>query len=280
MTILVTGGRGHVGRSVTRKLLAAGETVRVGTSDPTDTSLSRDAEVVELDLSRPQTLSAALRGVRRVFLYADPSTVDQQIEALELAGVDHVTLLSTRSLTFRDADSNPIARLHVAVERALGQSRLPWSFLRAGTFATNTLQWARLIRSDNTVRAPYPQSHAAAVHEDDIADVATLTLTQQGHAGAAYVMSGPESNTQREQVSLIGKAIGREIEFEEIGPETYRQTLSRWGGGREEVINQLLTYLVTWNERPVPVVDALQQLTGRPGRPYAQWAVDHADDFR
>ncbi|MFJ4006570.1 SDR family oxidoreductase [Streptomyces sp. NPDC090023] len=278
MTVLVTGGRGHVGRSVAKKLLAAGEKVRVGSTDPAKTSRDSGAEVVEVDLARPQTLAEALDGVSKVFLYAKPDTVEAQVEIMEKAGIEHVTLLSTRSLTFRDADTNPIAQLHVQVERALGQSALPWTFLRAGTFSTNTLQWAEAIRTDGVVRAPYPESYSSPIHEDDIADVAVLTLTEIGHTGVAYGMSGPTSVTQREQVALIAEAVGRPVRFEELQPEEYRETLSRWG--RSQVVDQLLRYLETWDKRPVPVLDQREQLIGSPGRSYAQWALDHADDFR
>ena len=278
MTVLVTGGRGHVGRAVANKLLAAGEKVRVGSSDPTAASAPEGAEVVEVDLDRPETLARALDGVSRVFLYARPATASAQVKIMEEAGIEHVTFLSTRSLTFPDADTNPIARMHVQVERALGGSSLPWTFLRAGTFASNTLQWADRIRTESVVRAPYPEAHSAPVHEEDIAEVAALTLTVGGHHGVSYVMSGPVSVTQLEQVALIEKAVDRPVRFEELRPDEYRDTLSRWGQGK--VVDQLLTYLRTWNKRPVPVVDARKQLIGAPGRSYAQWATDHADDFR
>jgi uncharacterized protein YbjT (DUF2867 family) len=279
VTVLVTGGRGHVGRSVAQQLLAAGEKVRVGSSDPAKTSFDGSAEVVEVDLARPKTLARALDGVSKVFLYAKPESVGAQVEIMQEAGIEHVTFLSTRSLTFLDADTNPIAGLHVQVERALGQSSLPWTFLRPGTFATNTLQWATSVRTESVVRAPYPESYSAPVHEEDIAEVAVLTLMQpERHVGAAYVMSGPKPLTQREQADLIGEAIGRPVRFHELQPDEYRETLNRWGEGK--VTDQLLRYLKTWNKRPVPVVDQRRQLLGNPGRSYAQWVLDHADDFR
>ncbi|POM22826.1 NAD(P)H azoreductase [Actinomadura rubteroloni] len=277
MTILVTGGRGHVARSLTGKLLDAGEKVRVGTTTP-DGFPATDAEVVELDLARPETFAAALDKVTTVFLYARPEGVDELVQAMERSGVEAVTLLSTRSLTFDGADSNPIAQMHAAVEKVLSRSAIPWTFLRAGTFATNTLQWAKSIRSEGLVRAPYPNSHAAAIHEADIADVAVLSLTQDGHARRSYVMSGPVSLTQRQQVEAISQATGREIEFVDIDPDEYRETLKRWGQG--QFVDQLLRYLTMWDGKPVPVVDVRKQLTGRPGRGYAQWAIDHAEDFQ
>ncbi|MCF3178344.1 NAD(P)H-binding protein, partial [Streptomyces sioyaensis] len=107
--------------------------------------------------------------------------------AAEAAGSPHIVLLSTSSLTRENAENNPIAQMHVAVETRLQASGLPWTFLRPGTFATNTLQWAPAIRATGTVKAPYPQAHASAIHEADIADIAVRAFTESGHEGQAYL---------------------------------------------------------------------------------------------
>ncbi|WP_199836198.1 hypothetical protein [Streptomyces sp. NRRL F-4489] len=84
--------------------------------------------------------------------------------------------------------------------------------------------------------------------------------------------------TQQEQIDCLSEAIGRKIRLEEVSPEEYRATLSRWGG--DTFIDQLLEYLARWDGKPMPVCPAYTELTGRRGRTYAQWAVDHAADFR
>src|SRR5205807_794597 len=107
-------------------------------------------------------------------------------------------------------------------------------------FATNTLHWADAIRAHGVVRAPYPQAHTDAIHEDDIAGVAALALTQDGHTGAAYRLSGPESLTQERQAQHIAEAIGRPLRFEEMTPDEYREQLSLWGQGY--IADALLAY--------------------------------------
>ncbi|MEU5212188.1 NAD(P)H-binding protein, partial [Streptomyces sp. NPDC020742] len=214
----------------------------------------------------------------KVFLYADAQGIDGFIKAAEAAGSPHIVLLSTSSLTRENAENNPIAQMHVAVESRLQASALPWTFLRPGTFATNTLQWAPAIRATGTVKAPYPQAHASAIHETDIADIAVRAFTEPGHQGQAYLLSGPESVTQQEQIECLSEATGRPIRLEEVSPEEYRATLSRWGG--DNFIDQLLEYLAMWDGKPMPVCPAYTELTGKKGRTYAQWAVDHAADFR
>ncbi|MGK5627224.1 NAD(P)H-binding protein [Streptomyces sp. URMC 123] len=278
MTILVTGGRGHVARSLVDQLVESGQRVRVATRDASALTAPAGAEVVEADLTRAETLPAALSGVSKVFLYADPQGVDVFVEAAREAGVEHVVLLSASPVTAANPDLNPLARMHRAAERALIASDLPWTFLRPGAFATNTLQWAASIRDEGVVRAPYPEAHIDAIHEADIAAVAVRALTETGHEGRAYLMTGPESVTQRQQVEAISKAIGRLVEFVELTPAEYRETLSRWGS--DELVDQLLRYLSEQDGIPMPVVNTVELMLGRPARTYAEWATDHADDFR
>ncbi|MCF3178345.1 NAD(P)H-binding protein, partial [Streptomyces sioyaensis] len=106
--------------------------------------------------------------------------------AAEAAGSPHIVLLSALGAEDGDATHDPIVRMHRAAENSLRRSGLSWTFLRPGAFATNTLQWAPAIRATGTVKAPYPQAHASAIHEADIADIAVLALTGQGHEGQAY----------------------------------------------------------------------------------------------
>ncbi|MCK7625841.1 NAD(P)H-binding protein [Streptomyces sp. RS10V-4] len=278
MTILVTGGRGQVARAVVDGLLTAGQPVRVASRDPEAAQVPDGVQAVRVDLSDPGTLPAALDGVEKVFLYADAKGIDGFIAAAEAAGAPHIVLLSALGVETGDPSNDPIVRMHRAAEGALRASGLPWTFLRAGAFATNTLQWAPAIRATGVVRAPYPQAHAASVHEADLADVAVLALTGAGHEGRAYPLTGPESVTQQQQIDCLAEATGRGIRLEEITAEEYRATLSQWGDA--EMVDTLVRHLVESDGRPAEVSPVYEELTGRPGRSYAQWAQDHAADFR
>ncbi|GGX23438.1 hypothetical protein [Streptomyces noursei] len=187
-------------------------------------------------------------------------------------------LLSALGLETGDPTRDPIVRMHRAAEEALHRPPLTWTFLRPGAFATNTLQWAPGIRASGTVRAPYPQAHAASVHEDDIADVAVLALTRDGHQGLTHPLTGPASVTQQEQIDCLAEADNRKILLAEIGTEEYRATLRQWGD--EEMVDTLLTHLAAADNRPAVVCSTYRGLTGGPGRSYAQRALDHAADFR
>jgi uncharacterized protein YbjT (DUF2867 family) len=277
MTVLVSGATGNVGRRVVDRLLAAGAPVRALTRQPETAGLPAGVEVVGGGLTEPDALAKALAGVDRVFLFPVPEGVQTFVEQATAAGVRRVVLLSSKAVEF--ADSNPIGDRHRMIEQAVEAGGFEWTHLRPGPFATNTLAWAASIRAEGVVREPYADARQTPIHEDDIAAVAVTALQEDGHAGAAYLLSGPEAITAGEQVRAIGAAIGREIRFEEETPE---QARARWiGNGLPEgVADTLLSYRARVAENPEAPVRTVEQVTGRPASTFAEWAVDHADDFR
>jgi uncharacterized protein YbjT (DUF2867 family) len=160
------------------------------------------------------------------------------------------------------------------VEQAIERSGAEWTFLRPTGFAANTLMWADQIRESGVVRWPYGRAARSLIHERDIAEVGVRALTGDGHAGQRYVLSGPEAIGQADQVQAIGEAIGRDLRWEELSREEAEERLE---GKVPE------TALDTWAkfaEEPEIVTSTVQDLTGEPARTYAQWAHDHAADFR
>ncbi|MCO6009295.1 NAD(P)H-binding protein [Actinoallomurus purpureus] len=279
MVAVVFGARGNVGRHVADGLLAAGEQVRATSRTPDVAGLPSQMKVVAADLERPETLPAALEGADKVFLYAKPDGVEGFVEAAGSAGVRHVVLLSSAAVVVPGAEQNPIARQHQAVEAAIERSGIDWTFIRPGMFATNTLWWwQRSIRAESVVRTPYPDAQTAPVHEKDMAALAVTALTESGHRQRAYTVYGPESLTLRRQVEHIGDAIGRNVRLEVISVEEARAEM-----GRTMPAIGVETFLRQWaarNGTPAQVSATVEEITGHPAQTFAQWARDHADDFR
>jgi uncharacterized protein YbjT (DUF2867 family) len=273
--ILVTGGRGRIARATVARLRAAGRHVRVASRCPAEIDLA-GVEIAAADIARTSDWAPLLDGVTGVLLYADPAGVEAFVQAARPTGAQ-IALVSAAGIDGA-AEDDPIARMHRAAEAAVRASGLPWTFLRVGGLASNALQWAASIRSGGVVRAPYPGSHAALVHEADVADVAALVLTVPGHEEEVYEITGPASLTQEEQVRHIAEAAGVDVRFEEIAPEEYRRTLGQWGDN--SVVDSLMKHLRGADGRPQPLSPAYRELTGRSGRTFRQWAVDHADAFR
>ena len=116
---------------------------------------------------------------------------------------------------------NPVRVLHAEIERLIETSGLQWTFLRPGMFAANALWWwAPQIRAGDVVRWPYLAAPTAPIDERDIAAVAVRALCEDGHAGAEYVLTGPQSLSQLEQISAIGDVIGRSPERRREGSAT------------------------------------------------------------
>ena len=156
---------------------------------------------------------------------------------------------------------------------------MQWAFLRPGMFAANArLWWASQIRADSVVRWPYAEALTAPIHERDIAAVAARILCEDGQGGEDYVLTGPESLSQSEQVRIIGEVIGRPLRLEEISPEEARRELLAIMP--LPVINMLLNAWAAAVGQPAYVTSAVAEITGRPARTFRDWVLEHAADFR
>ena len=278
MTILVTGASGHVGGAVLDQLIAAGEEVRASSRNPDAAGLPPTVPVVLADLTHPETLPAALEGVTRVFLYAQPEGIDGFVHAAITAGVEHVVFLSSSSVVAPGAASDLIAQRHLVVEEALANSGIAWTFVRPGAFATNALRWADMIRATGRVRIPYPHAESAPIHEADIAAVAVTALRGNTLHTAAPVLTGPESLTQEQQVTQIGAALNRDLQVEELSPAQARDEMGRFMP--PQFAETMLRLWATMDGVPATISDSVERITGRPARTFAAWAQDHAADFR
>ena len=127
----------------------------------------------------------------------------------------------------------------------------------------------------NVVRWPYLAAPTAPIDERDIAAVAVRTLCEDRHAGAEYVLTGPQSLTQLEQISTIARAIGRSLRIEEIPPDEARRDWGSAPGG-----NMLLDAFAAAMGQPAFVTSTVEEILGRPARTFHEWATDHAAEFR
>ncbi len=272
MTILVTGATGTVGRHVVDQLRQAGQRVRALTRNPAKASLPDGVEVVGGDLAAPETLGPALDGVTGLHLitfggddYATLQTGPEIVELAMKAGVRRVTVLGGGGMG--------------PVEQAVEDSDLEWTHLQPVEFMANTLHWAESIRAEGVVREAFGGRLSAMIHEADIGAVAATVLSEEGHAGKTYTLTGPEALTPPQMVHTIGAAIGRDLQFVEL---TEAQARARWraSGYPDEAIEFFV--FVQRDTPPVgyTVVPTVERVTGRPARTFAQWAAEHAGAFR
>ena len=280
--VLVTGATGRVGRVVVDLLADAGLPVRALTHRPeAAATLPADVEVVTGDLTVPESLDAALRGVGAVFLVwtVPPAAAAAVVERLA-THARRVVFLSSPHQTPHPffQQPNPMAVLHADIERLIAASGLESTIIRPGMFASNALfWWAPAIRAGDVVRWPYGAAETAPVDERDVAAVAARTLYQDGHAGGDYVLTGPESLSQAEQVSIIGDVLGRRIRFEELSPEEFRsETAGSWP---RPVVDMLLAAWGATIGRPAFVTSTVSDVLGSAPRSFRQSVADNAAAF-
>jgi uncharacterized protein YbjT (DUF2867 family) len=274
--VLVTGATGNVGKHVVSSLAGIGLEVRALVRDPAKASIPRGVEVARGDLSSPETLEPALHDVDAVYLMWPGIPVEPRVVKAIAQHAKRIVYLSTDVADL--ADTEQATSFHQEIERQIRNSGLSWTFLRAIDFATNTLGWADQVRR-GVVRWPYGRASRSLIHERDIADVAVHVLTTADHDGAKYVITGPESITHAGQVRIIGEAIGRDVRWEDLPPETAREHLTAaWGN--PAFVDARLKAWAAFVDSPERVTDTVEQLLGRPARTFRTWAEDHADDFR
>lgn len=287
MKVLVTGASGGVGRGVTEGLLAAGVQVRALARDPARVGLPVGVEVVAGDLTQPASLDAVLEGVERMYLFPVPATAREVVAAAERAGVRRIVTLSSGAVS---AGYDTVH--HLPVEQAVEAAAVEWTHVRPGEFALNKVAlWGPDIRAARVVRHPAPEAIWCPVHEQDVADVAVAALLEGGHHGVAHTLNGPPISL-RDQARALAAALGQEIRFEKVTPQQARQRYRELGGFAAAAADFLLgfvdyagnptdPYAMTHFDLtafgPQPTV---HDITGATPRTFAQWARDHAADFR
>ncbi|NNN29394.1 NAD(P)H-binding protein [Streptomyces sp. S3(2020)] len=276
--ILVTGATGNIGSALLKELHACGTgPLRGLTRDSSRAAFPEDVDVVEGDLAEPESLKPALDGVRSLFLVSRLGPDADILEAARLAGVEHVVLVS--SITVQTHPHLGPAGENLAVERLLKESGMAWTILRPTQFASNTVMWAASIRARETVRAPYADTALPTVHPSDIASVARVALTESGHRGRTYALTGPELVSPRQQVQALAAALGRDIPFTEISRrQAHAQLAAVFGDEGAAAVLDITGADV--NDELLAVRDTVSRVTGSPARTFGQWAAENVGTFR
>jgi uncharacterized protein YbjT (DUF2867 family) len=275
---LVTGSTGNVGSEVLRALRDAGAPVRALTRTDTATPAA-GVEPAIGDLNRPDTLRAALTGVRGLFLLPGYQDMPGVLGEAERAGVRRVVLLSGRSA---DGDlDNAVTRYMHASEQAVRGSALAWTILRPSAFMSNALRWLPQLRAGDVVRVPFARVRTAAIDPADIGAVAALALRDGGHgeehAGQTYLLSGPESLLPADQVAALAEVLGRPLRCEAQPDDEARADMLATMSA--EYVEAFFRFYVDGTLDESPVLSTGPELLGRPARTFRQWAEAHRDEF-
>lgn len=243
--------------------------------------LSDRAERIVGDLGDPATLEAAFAGVDGLFLLTPGLGVDHTtatITAAKAAGVGHIVHLSS---IYADHDPIPaMGRWHHRREEMLRASGIPVTFLRPGGFMTNALEWASTIREGGYVLDAVGPGRYAPIDPSDIASVAALALTGDGHQGKSYVLTGDETFTVTEQVRILAEALGRDIEVREVATPA-EMVRSRYPAGAPKPLAEAIIEGLTLMRADTIGfrTDTVERLLGRGPRTFADWCTRNTGRF-
>ena len=278
---LVTGATGNVGGSLARQLHDQGHGVRALVRDPSRAALPRAVELATGDLDDPESVAKAVQGVEAIFLMHAGHGTEQtrtMIAAARGAGVSRIVLLSSVGARLLPLDG-PVPTALAAREQILRESGLDVTYLRPNSFASNALWWRDDVRAGK-VTDPYGKAALAVTDPDDIARVAATTLTQDGHAGKGYILTGPQALTTRAQVETIAEVIGRPIEFEDVTPREFAQASIERGTPPERAHQMERLHEILRARTQVTITDDVENITGIAPATFRTWVERNADAFR
>lgn len=228
--ILVIGGRSKIGAALIGDLLARGQQVRalVRAGEPPG-GLPAAAEIVTGDLADEGSLVTAMNGTEKVFLLSSPhpDAVSWHRNAIDAARRTDVQLLVRSSIL--GADRDPPAEFigaHTVCDRYLEDSGLPYVIVRPNLFLQNIPESTiPAIDAAGNFYVDAGEARISMVDTRDVAAVAAVALTEPGHAGARYDVTGPEALSYADVAAKLTKALGRPVTYIEAPDEAVRQAL-------------------------------------------------------
>ena len=262
-TILVLGATGKTGSRIATRLEEIGQTVRRGSrNSPTP-----------FDWEEPQTWPAILEGVSAAYVsyfpdIAFPGAVEQVEAFTALArekGLQRLVLLTGRGEFHAER-----------AEEVIRNSGVPFTIVRAAWFAQNFSEGALLGPvMAGVLPMPAGDVREPIVDVDDIADVAVAALTEDGHAGELYEVTGPRLMTFADMAAELSRAMGRTVQYLPISFEDFHAEIAKANG---EMIADVITDIAreTLDGRNAILADGVQRALGRAPRGFADFADNAA----
>lgn len=280
--ILITGATGSTGLAVAASLQQAGVPFRAMVRKQADSSrlMAKPAELAVANFD-DNSITDAVVGIDRAYLVTPSSeNAEQQqlrfIDAAIAAGVQHIVLLSQLGA---DIDS-PVRflRYHAVVEQRLEQLSVGYTFLRPNLFFQGLFAFKEGIAATGNFAAPIGNTRVSAIDVRDIGDVAAAALTQSGHLGKTYTLTGPDSLTHQDIATSLTRATRSQITFSDVEPNQFGQYLQgilpSW-----QVDGLLEDYAHYRRGEAAQTTNTVTEITGKTGRCFDEFATEFSAEF-
>ena len=278
--ILVIGATGKVGLALTTLLSEKGLPVRAGVRDRAKAAQLglNDIELVDFDYTKPETIEPAFQGVGHAFFQSPPGDPNSPrllapaIEAAKRAGVEHIVNLAAKGV---ELDASIPLRV---VEKRIEESGLGYTLLRPTWFMQNCNGFLLdSIRQGGSIYLPAADAKTAFIDTRDIAAVATKALTEPGHQGKAYSLTGGESLTYEDVAVILSEAASKPISYIALSEQDARAGMQKEGWPAESVEFMLGLFARVREGYAEEVTSDVREVLGREPILFEQYARDYAE---
>ena len=281
--ILVTGATGNNGAEITKRLTGRGLRVRAMVrKHPHASDALPDVEYVTADFDDPESIRPALEGVHRAFLTTNST---ERVEAQQLnfvkqapaAGVRHIVYLSQ----LHAARNSPVRflRYHAVVEDAIGSSGMAFTHLRPNLYMQGLLGFRSSIATEGRFFASAGEASVSIVDVRDIAAIAAAALTQDGHVGRTYDITGPEALTHAQMASVFTSVLAKPVSYVDLPEAAMRDDLLHFGFPEWQAAGLIEDYAHYRRGEATEVSTAVEDVTGQPPRSFRQFVQDYRQAF-
>lgn len=279
--VLVTGATGNTGSRLVPALRDAGVDVRAFVRDESKAQPLREAgaEIVVGDLDRPETIEPAVQGVDKIYLltWNGPTQlqhVQNVLEAARQAGTPYIVRHSMWG-----SDRSRIIQQGTQADDAVRSSGLPWTLLKPTFFMQNTMMGAQTIASDGVIYWDMGDGRLAMIDVRDIVECALAVLTESGHEGKSYILTGPEAISFYDVAGTFSDVLGKEVNYVNVPGEAAVESMVNMGMP-EWIARGYMELMEGFSEGFAErATDSVPTLTGHPARSFEQFARDHAQVF-
>ncbi|MFE0509479.1 NmrA family NAD(P)-binding protein [Streptomyces sp. NPDC058964] len=293
--VLITGA-GGVGRNVLERLRAQDVAVRVMVRRDDDRAAqlrALGAEVVLGDLTRPETVAAALEGARRMY-FAMPVSPDHLLAATVTASVAReygqldalidMSQMTVSQMTATSTAESHQQRLHWLAEQVFNWSGVPVVHIRPTSFLDNPLFTtlpAQTIRRNGTIELPFGAGRTSPIAVDDVARVAATVLRDPApHVGRVYELTGPRTVDMKEMAEAFSKALGQPVSYVDVPLERWREEVLSTIGLPPHIEQHIVTMCRLHQEnRYDRASNDVERLTGTPAQTIEEFVAAHKNFY-
>jgi uncharacterized protein YbjT (DUF2867 family) len=283
--ILITGATGNVGSAVLDILSSTDANLRALVHDEPKAQSLRDrgVEAILGDFLDPESLAPALEGVGTVLLITPihPEQVRQAANVIEAArdsdNDPRIVRLSVAQASHEAPTKN--SRQHAQIEEELISSRLPYTLLRPTTFMQNTLATARAVASEGRIYQPFKDGKLGMIDARDMGKVAAKVLTEEGHEGKTYTLTGPAAISFHDIAEMLSAVLRKKVDYVPISLEKAKEAML--GMGLSEWKAEVLIEYARAHSQGYSnfTTEDVEQLTGHPATSYREFATNFARAF-